>query len=255
MENEQNLNILFWVSTSVMLFLTLAFLFITLLYHRRTSSLKQKEAENLLKATLEAEKKERKRIASNFHDSVSGDLSAIRNYINVIYQKEEKTQDKTILKEIKHSLDIMMTNVKHINYNLMPPLLDSAGLIPTLKDYADRVQKLNNKEISTKFRLKDLNITTSDAYQLFRVIQEITSNALNHNEVNHINYAVYQKSNDVYIEISDDGYPFDFFKKVKVSNGLGLRNILSRINNVNAILKQTKTTKGNNLIIKLKRKL
>jgi hypothetical protein len=59
MENEQSLNILFWVSTSVMLLLALAFLFITLLYHKKTSNLKQKEAENLLKATLEAEKNER----------------------------------------------------------------------------------------------------------------------------------------------------------------------------------------------------
>lgn len=237
-----------------MLFLALAFLFITLVYHKKTSNLKQKEAENLLKATLETEKKERKRIASDFHDSVSGDLSAIRNYINILYQKEGKTQDKTILKEIKHSLDIMMTNVKHINYNLMPPLLDSAGLIPTLKDYAGRIQKLNNIEMSTKFRLKILNITTSDAYQLFRVIQEITSNALNHNKVNHINYEFYQKSNDIFIEISDDGYPFDFFNNLKTSNGLGLRNILSRINNINAVLKQAKTTKGNKLIIELKRK-
>jgi signal transduction histidine kinase len=135
----------------------------------------------------------------------------------------------------------------------MPPLLDSAGLIATLKDYAERIQRLNNIEISTKFKIKDLDITTSDAYQLFRVIQEITSNALNHNEVSQISYEVYRKSNDVYIEISDDGYPFDFFNRLKTSNGLGLRNILSRVNNINADLKQTELSGGNKLIIKLKR--
>ena len=82
MENEESLSLLFWISTSVMLFLAIAILLITLIYHKKTGNIKQRESEILLKATLEAEKKERKRIASDFYDSISGDLSAIRNYIH-----------------------------------------------------------------------------------------------------------------------------------------------------------------------------
>jgi signal transduction histidine kinase len=254
MENEQSLSLLFWVSTSVMLLLAIGFLFITFIYHKKTSSIKQKESENLLRATLETEKNERHRIASDFHDSVSGDLSAIRNFINILYQKESNNQDKPVLNEIKHSLDIMMTNVKHINYNLMPPLLDSLGFLPALKDFADRTQRLNNIKISTQFRISKLNITTSTAYQLFRILQEITSNALKHNEVSQISFEVCRRSDDVIIEITDDGHAFNFFKNLKQSRGLGLKNILSRINNINAVLEQVEATNGNKLIIKIDEK-
>ena len=50
--------------------------------------MKQQEAEMLLKASLESEKKERERIAADLHDSVSSDLSAIRNYLVVILKGE-----------------------------------------------------------------------------------------------------------------------------------------------------------------------
>jgi len=252
METEQSLNILFWISTSVMLFLALAFLFITLLYHKKTSNIKQKEAENLLKATLEAEKNERQRIASDFHDSVSGDLSALRNFINILYQKEEENQDKAILDEIKHSLDIMMTNVKHINYNLMPPLLESMGLIPTLKDYIQRLENLNNIEISKDISLNKIDINNSDAYQLFRVIQELISNILNHNNASKIEISIFRESENVILCITDNGRKFNFFNNLKESKGLGLRNIISRLKNINADLKQVDIDNGNKLIVKIK---
>ena len=255
MENEESLSLLFWISTSVMLFLAITILLITLIYHKKTGNIKQRESEILLKATLEAEKKERKRIASDFHDSISGDLSAIRNYINILDQKEGNAYNKTIIYEIKNSLGIMLTNVKHINYNLMPPLLDSMGLIATLNDYFDRTQKLNKIEISTQFKINNLNIDTSDAYQLFRILQEITSNILNHNNATQISISIYKVDNDIFIEIIDNGFYFNFFDNLKLSTGLGLKNILSRLNHIGAILKQPVSDKGNKLIIKIKEKL
>lgn len=255
MENEQSLNLLFWISTSVMLFLAIAFLLITLLYHKKTSIIKQKESENLLKATLETEKKERERIASDFHDSVSGDLSAIKNYINILDQKEKNGYNKTILQEIKNSLGVMLTNVRHINYNLMPPLLDSMGLIPTLKDYFERTKKLNNIDVSTQFKIDSTNINKSDAYQLFRILQELTANILKHNNATQISIFMYKESSNIYIEISDNGFYFNFFENLKDSKGLGLKNILSRLNHIGAGLEQTESEKKNTLVIKIKEKL
>lgn len=252
MENEESLKLLFWISTSVMLFLAIAFLFITLVYHKKTSSIKQEESKNLLKATLETEKKERKRIASDFHDSVSGDLSAIRNYINILDQKEENKYNKSILHEIKHSLEIMLTNVRHINYNLMPPLLESMGLIPTLEDFFERTRQLNQIEISTKFGVDHPNLTTSEAYQIYRVLQELTSNILKHNSATKINISMVKQSSEMLIEISDNGNNFNFYQSLKTSSGMGLRNILSRLNHINAVLNQPQTDKGNKLSIKIK---
>jgi signal transduction histidine kinase len=134
----------------------------------------------------------------------------------------------------------------------MPPLLESMGLIPTLKDYFLRVERLNNIEISTDFALSQPNINSSDAYQLFRVMQELISNILNHNKATKIKISMFRESDHVILYVIDDGFKFNFFEKIEVSKGLGLKNILSRLNNVNAVLTQADTNRGNKLIIKIK---
>lgn len=251
MENEAGLKILFWISTVVMLLFTLAFLFITLIYHKKAHKIKQRQSENLLKATLETEKRERKRIAADFHDSVSGDLNAIRNYITILDQKEQDPEKRSILQEVKSSLEDILSNVQNINYNLMPPLLESSGLVPTLNDYFERVKKLNHISITVNYSHKNIPISSSDAYELFRIIQELFSNMLKHGKPKQIDFSIIKNSNVIEIEVSDDGIPFDFYNKLKNTSGMGLKNILSRLKHVEASLEQIPVDKGNKIVIRL----
>jgi signal transduction histidine kinase len=252
MENEESLSLLFWISTAVMLLLAIGFLIITLIYHKKTSSIKQKESENLLKATLATEKKERKRIASDIHDSISNDLSAIRNYMSLLHQKEENTSRKQIFNEISTTLDTMQNNVRHINYSLMPPTLESIGLIPTLNEYIERQSLLNDTNISTDFKIDNPKFDSYVSYEIYRTLQEIISNILKHNKVQHIKISMFKNKGKITVHIKDDGFYFNFFESLKTSKGLGLKNIISRLHYIDAVLEQPKTKKGNELLIKLK---
>lgn len=140
MENETGLRIFFWLGTFIMLSLTFSVLFITVMYQKKVHKMRQKESENLLQASLDSEKKERKRIASDLHDGVSGDINAIRNYIAILNKREQDPYNKSILEEVTEALNNTLNNIQEISYNLMPPLLGTSGLVPTLKDYFDRVK-------------------------------------------------------------------------------------------------------------------
>jgi signal transduction histidine kinase len=80
MEGASEIKTVFWIGTFVMLFLAFGLLAMVLFYQRHFAKMKQKETELLLKTALESEKQERQRIAKDLHDSVQGDLNAIRNY-------------------------------------------------------------------------------------------------------------------------------------------------------------------------------
>src|SRR5690606_20327505 len=228
MENEAGLKLVFWISTIAMLLLTLAILFISLIFRKNTYKLKQRESENLLKASLESEKKERQRIAADFHDGVTGDLNAIRNYITILDQNEESPFNKTILREIKSALDNTLSNIQHISYNLMPPMLETSGLIPTLHGYFERVKKLNNITISFHYYQKDIPVSSSDAYELYRIIQELISNMLKHGKVSQIDFSIEKNEETIEIKITDDGIPFSLYKSLLNTSGMGLKNIVSR---------------------------
>ena len=79
----------FWIGTFVMLFFACCLIFLVLFYKNYFFRMKQKETELLLKTSLESEKNERQRIAADLHDSVSSDLSAIRNYLTIILRGEK----------------------------------------------------------------------------------------------------------------------------------------------------------------------
>lgn len=251
MENETGLKLLFWLGTFIMLTMTLSVLFITLVYQKKVHHLKQKESENLLKASLESEKKERKRIASDLHDSVCGDINAIRNYISVLQKKEKDSNSQIILDEVTKALNNTLKDIQEISFNLMPPLLENSGLIPALKNYFEKVEKWSNVSISTEIDHRYAIVSSSESYEIYRVVQELIHNMIKHGNVTHIHFYV-RKSNDTIIfGITDDGAYFDFYKNMEHCSGMGLKNIKSRIRKMGAQLKQAPIEKRNNIEIHL----
>lgn len=249
MENETGLKIFFWIVTAIMLFCVITVLLVVVLHNRRIFKIKQKESEALLKAVLEAEQRERKRIAKDLHDDISGDLNALQNLVTILYDKQQDSFNKEILYEASSVLSNTLENVQNISYNLMPPMLESYGLISTLKSYFERIKKLHNVEIIQDYQKEDLNISSSDAYELYRTIQELTTNMMKHGMSDKIAFSVFCKNNKLVFEICDNGSSFDFYKSSKTTTGMGLKNIASRMLDLKANLIQLPAKKGNKIQI------
>lgn len=252
MENETGLKWFFWIGTATMLFSVLGVILTVVLYQNKIHKINRKESENLLKSSLESEKKERKRIASDFHDSVSGDLSAVQNYITILANKEKDSFNKSVFQEVETALGKVIENVQDISYNLMPPTLETLGLLSTLRTYFERVQKWKNVIINEEYQSECEKVSSSEAYEIYRIVQELVTNMIKHGNSQQINFTVYEKEMTYIFEISDNGVPFDFYKSVKEPYGMGLKNITSRVKSINAKLIQIPVEKGNKIQIFLK---
>jgi signal transduction histidine kinase len=251
MENEAGLKWFFWIGTAIMLFSVLGTILTVVLYRNKIHKINRKESESLLKSSLESEKKERRRIASDFHDSISGDLSAVQNYITILSQKEKDSFNKSVLQEVETALANVIENVQDISYNLMPPTLESLGLASTLRTYFERVQKWSNINIKEEYHSECENISPSDAYEIYRIVQELVTNVIKHSNCKQIKFIVYENEMDYVFEIIDDGVSFDFYSNVKAPYGMGLKNISSRLKYLNAKLIQLPIERGNQIQIYL----
>lgn len=254
MEYESELKLFFWIGTAIMVGLTLMVLLLTIIYQKKVHKIKQEEAENLLRVSLESEKRERKRIASDLHDGVMGDLNAIRNYMAVLGNEEQRSAlpQNPLIREVETALGKMQENIQGISYNLMPPSLESSGLVPTLEDYFDRVNKWNELTITTKYRPNGIDVPSSIAYELYRIVQELMTNMLKYGKVKNIVFSMEREEDTLTIVIIDDGIPFDFYKSLKSTSGMGLKNIISRLKQIEANLEQILVKERNKLIISLK---
>lgn len=245
MEDEVQIKLFFWIGTLIMIFLAVGIILMTVIYKARVDRLNRKKSESLLKASLDSEKRERQRIASDLHDGLSGDLGAVKNFITLLNSKEEDVSKKEILHEVSTVLTNALTNVQNISYNLMPPLLESYGLVPTLKSYFDRIKKSNNLTVKQHYYNDVIKIPSFEAYEIYRIVQELTTNMIKHGNSQQISISITLDQNTLLIEIQDNGTAFDFNEKLRSSLGMGLKNISSRIKHIDAKFIQHPVSIGN----------
>lgn len=253
MENSEEIETIYWIGTSLMLLISLGILFLVLSYRNHLYKIKQKEADLLLKASLEGERIERNRIAADLHDSVSGDLNAIKNYLLFIEKTSPLKEHQEILDEIKNSVILALENTRQVSYKLMPPLLENLGLIPTVEDYLLQLSKKTQLSFTSHAAQEGLQFEPGVAYEIFRIVQEFTTNMVKYGKLTHCEVVFDRDGNQNTIVITDDGTPYDFFRLMPVSTGTGLKNINSRIKSIGAELEQKQTAVGNHFVIYLKK--
>lgn len=253
MEGTSEIKSIYWIGTAVMLCFAFGLLFLVYFYQNYFSKMKQKEAELLLEVSKESEHNERKRIAADLHDGVSGDLNAVRNFLTLLHKNETDFEKQELFVEIKKGVESAIESTRLLSYKLMPPMLESFGFVVTLADYFERLTKTTG--ITFLVNCNDASITfpITVRYELFRVVQEFTTNMLKYGSVKNCSVVIYVIANHVYIEIIDDGIAFDFKSKLATSTGTGLKNINSRLKIIVAELLQREVMVGNHFVISLKK--
>lgn len=252
MDHTSELTVVFWIGTCVMLFLVFGLLFMATFYQRSVAKMKRKEAETLLKTALESEKKERARIAKDLHDSVQGDLGAIRNFLAQYRKSTSDTQNQDLMQHINDAVVQTIENTRLISHKLMPPMLENDGFVAAVNFYFQNLEKAHQLEFKVFESANDCEVPKKISYELFRVVQEFTNNMLKYGNISKCHLHLHQKNNEIELAIIDDGQTFDFKKEYQNSKGAGLQNIQSRLNSMGAKLEQHPVKKGNHFNIHLK---
>ena len=241
---------LFIVSTLLIaVILILVFIFL-LAYQKKIVSQKLhiKQAEmifqqKLLKASLDAQEKERKRIASDLHDDIGSLLSALK--LNVKHLKTVDkigTDEKNFLDNTAVLLDDGLENVRRISYNLLPPTLSRYGLWEALKELAKRVNDSGQMSIVVDFSpIEHHRFDANSELSIFRVIQELISNTLHHSGASEITISSKQNAH-LEIEYSDNGKGITDQSQLQ---GLGMINMQSRIQTINGALSISQNESSN----------
>lgn len=251
MESTFEINLTFWLGTTVMLFLALGLITTVILYQKKFVQAKQKEAELLLKTALESEKKERERIAKDLHDSVQNDLSAIQNYLYMIQKKSSANTFDQLMEETKVALQQTIANTRMISYKLMPPLLETRGFLVAMQDYFEQLNKNSSVHFTLQCNTNEVAISTNQGYELFRIFQEFTNNLLKYSQATSCSLFIRATKNGYVFELVDNGISFLFKEHYKNSKGLGIQNIQSRVKSLQGSLEQKNVPNGNHITLEI----
>ncbi|HET8573501.1 MAG TPA: histidine kinase [Edaphocola sp.] len=187
---ENPVILMFWAGTAVMLLAAVSIILVVALYHNKVRKMQQQETEWILTNTIDTEKKERKRIAADLHDSIGGDLLAISNFLALLDKYVSGKEGKKLHWEVSEILLNSLSNIQRISYNLMPPDIEEAGFAAALREYFSRLRKTGKVTITEVYNGESLLVPVAQQYELFRIVQEATGNLLRHGAISKINFSL-----------------------------------------------------------------
>ena len=171
--------------------------------------------------------KERGRIAADLHDELSPLLSAIKLYLGCL--ETLLPQDIELIAKMENCIDISMQKMREISNNLMPSLLQHKGLFPAIKELCLSVTNLGSMQVDYQFPETDIQLSKEKEIHIYRIIQEILHNASKHASASKMYIRLELDKNRLSILLSDNGIGFDETSITRKTKGLGLHNILRRV--------------------------
>ncbi len=175
---------------------------------------------NRFKAVVDAEEKERKRIAQELHDGLGQVLSTARITVSALDNSDKKVKNSLNL------IDHAVKEVRNISHNMMPNALMNSNVEGALRDLVDRIN--DSDQIKATYRQDcDLKLDESVIINVYRVTQEVFNNALKYANATHIELSIAENDSHYQFKIQDNGQGFD--KSASLNSGIGLSNIRSRV--------------------------
>lgn len=191
---------------------------------------------------LETENKERKRIASELHDSLGHLLSAARMNLSMVESKDPSLQKTTEI------IDEAAREVRHISHNLMPASLKELGLMAALRQMTRNLSpqgipviELNTGDYTSQSEDREM--------ALYRMIQEMLANSIRHGQSTQISVILSCTNKDLILSVTDNGTGFEMYN-MDAQEGLGLKNIKTRTEMMNGEL-DMKSTPGEGCSIRI----
>lgn len=174
---------------------------------------------------------EKERIGMELHDSIGQNLYVVKQKIN-----NSSPYSEASIKEINEALDITITELREILFNLRPKVLDDLGLVEAVRALSENISKNFNFNgmfdcIGTPVRLEK----KSELY-LFRIIQEALSNILRHSKATEYYVGFVFSNTFLKIHISDNGIGFNT-DKISKNKHFGLLNMSERVKTLNGKMK------------------
>jgi len=134
---------IYFIGTLGMLLLALSIFFFFVTYQKKMlkkqlelNKVRADQQEEILRNTILAQEKERKRIAQDLHDEVGAMLSVVKLNVGRIEKKSEEQIAKKLAIETKTYLDEVIAQVRRISRSLLPPSLEKLGLYFALEELA-----------------------------------------------------------------------------------------------------------------------
>jgi signal transduction histidine kinase len=191
--------------------------------------LAQETLDRLSGKLLEAQEKERSRIARELHDDICQRLAILSLEIEHSVRTFDVTPaEADRLQEVWQRCSEIAGDVQALSHELHSSILDHLGMIAAVRNFSSEFSR--QQGVVVEFTHQDMpnSLPQDISLCLFRVVQEALHNAVKHSGVSYFQVHLQGTPGGIDLEVRDAGGGFDV-EKVQRNGGLGLISMQERI--------------------------
>ena len=201
---------------------------------------KAAQLQQLLTETVKVQERERQRIAQDMHDGINQLL--IGAMLELKSAHKRLTSGNIALAEgsletVRTILHRVEAEIKRIVYDLRPPTLDSLGLVPALRRYAERFAGYSGIPCAVEISGQPVRLPANVEICIYRLMQEALQNVSAHAQADQVTLQVSFWPDIFKLRVIDNGRGFDL-AAVRQQNcdHFGLLNMQERAERVGGTL-------------------
>lgn len=226
-------NYLFYGSVLLSLIILITAVFLFRNYGKREklkmSIMLEQEQRKSTEAVKEAEENERKRIAADLHDNLGAYAASLASNIDIIQMKNTDNNNTEMYKDLKLNSQSIISQLNDTIWVLKKESLSLTAISDKIKVFIKQIQPGYpgiNIDVDESID-NDYQLAPSQAFHLYRVVQEAISNALKHSKGDKVFIKITANAGWS-ITISDNGKGIISRKTEKISRGNGIANMINR---------------------------
>ncbi|MEJ8842519.1 PAS domain S-box protein [Lacibacter sp. H375] len=191
---------------------------------RKLEEERQKMEQEITRAVIVAQEKEREEIGRELHDNVNQILASSRLYLGLVKEKGDE-----YISYIDES-DVLIRNaiqeIRHLSHALIPPAMQDADLEKSINSLINVVQEGSGIIVSKEVSIVDKSIMSEQLkLTIYRILQEQVNNILKYSKASTLEIQLLQADYKIVLRVKDNGVGFDPAQKTA---GVGLMNIRTR---------------------------
>ena len=198
----------------------------------------------------EARAKEKIRVSKELHDGVLGRLFGTRLSLDSMNFKDGKEAMMTRANYIGQ-LKTIEEDIRKISHELNTDFVSGTGFMNIVSELIENQSNAYGLKHDFKFT-DDISwdlVSNKAKINIYRIIQESMQNIYKHANAKQIKISISRKKSLICIDITDDGVGFDTSKS---KNGIGLKNMTSRVNDIDGKISfSSEINKGTSVKVKI----
>jgi signal transduction histidine kinase len=223
------------------------------IYHRRQHILHKQDS--FTRQLLDSMEIERKRIATELHDSIGQELLIIKNRaLLALSDLKDKKNVREQLDEISNTASRAIQETREITYNLRPYQIDRLGLKKALESIITRAAQTTTIAFTSDIDPIDNLIPKEMEIHVYRIIQECVNNIIKHANATTGKVTIKRWYNRLNIDVEDNGIGFDVsIDRAQGARGIGLHGIVERTHLIGGTMRlESNPGKGTRVLITIK---